>query len=213
VHHGSLSKEIRVQMEDDFKSERLKALICTSSLELGIDVGSADFTIQFDSPRQVTRLIQRVGRSGHRVGETSVGKIIATDPVEIAESLVISRRAMIEELEKLRIRPSPFSVLANQLVAMTLTESRVDKDQAFAIVTKAYPFKDLLRKDFEETADPCGPARALERREGFPEETEREEVLLREYLDDPRREDLQDKGHFLSEHHRNARRELRRDLR
>ena len=161
VHHGSLSKEIRIQMEDDFKSERLKALICTSSLELGIDVGSADFTIQFDSPRQVTRLIQRVGRSGHRVGETSVGKIIATNPTDIAESLVISRRAMIEELEKLRIRPNPFSVLANQLVAMTLTESRVEKDQAFAMVTRAHPFKDLLRKDFEETLQILADLRLL----------------------------------------------------
>ena len=150
VHHGSLSKEIRIQMEDEFKSEKLKALICTSSLELGIDVGSADFTIQFNSPRQVTRLIQRVGRSGHRVGEISFGEIIATNPTEVAESLVIARRAMIEELEKFRIRENPFSVLANQLVAMTLTESRVDKDRAFAIIRKAYPFRNLLRKDFEE---------------------------------------------------------------
>ncbi len=150
VHHGSLSKDIRVQMEDDFKSERMKALICTSSLELGIDVGSADFAIQFDSPRQVTRLIQRVGRSGHRVGEVSMGTIVATNPTEVAESLVIARRAMIEELEKFRIRQNPFSVLANQLVAMSLTESRVDKDRAFATITKAYPFRSLLRKDFDE---------------------------------------------------------------
>ena len=150
VHHGSLSKEIRVQMEDDFKSERLKALICTSSLELGIDVGSADFAIQFDSPRQVTRLIQRVGRSGHRIGEISVGSIITTDPSETAESIVIARRAMIEELEKFRIRDNPLSVLANQLVAMTLTEGRVDKETAFMTVKKSYPFRNLLRKDFED---------------------------------------------------------------
>ena len=150
VHHGSLSKEIRIQMEDDFKSEKLKALICTSSLELGIDVGSADFAIQFNSPRQVTRLIQRIGRSGHRVGEVSMGTIVATDPTEVAESFVIARRAMIEELEKFRIRPNPFSVLANQMVAMSLTEGRVEKDRAFATVTKAYPFRNLLRKDFEE---------------------------------------------------------------
>jgi ATP-dependent Lhr-like helicase len=150
VHHGSLSKEIRVQMEDDFKSEKLKALICTSSLELGIDVGSADFTIQFNSPRQVTRLIQRVGRSGHRIGEISTGKIIATDPSEIAESLAISRRAMVEELERFSIRGNPLSVLANQLVAMTLTEAKVDKDWAFRTITRAYPFRSLLRKDFDE---------------------------------------------------------------
>ena len=150
VHHGSLSKEIRVQMEDDFKSEKLKALVCTSSLELGIDVGSADFAIQFNSPRQVTRLIQRVGRSGHRIGEVSLGKIVATAPSEIAESIVIARRAMVEELEKFSIRQDPLSVLANQLVAMTLTEPKVAKDWAFETITRAYPFQGLLRKDFEE---------------------------------------------------------------
>lgn len=150
VHHGSLSKEIRVQMEDDFKEQRLKALICTSSLELGIDVGSADFTIQFNSPRQVTRLIQRVGRAGHRHYETSTGSIITTTPAETAESLVIARRAMLEELERYRIRENPLGVLANQLVAMTLTEPKVDKDWAYSTIRRAYPFRSLLRADFDE---------------------------------------------------------------
>ncbi len=149
VHHGSLSKAIRIQMEDEFKSQRLKALICTSSLELGIDVGSADFTIQFNSPRQVTRLIQRVGRSGHRHDAVSYGAVVCTSPVEVAESLVIARRAMVEELEKFSIRENPLGVLANQVVAMTLTETRVDKDKAFDTLRKAYPFKRLLRADFD----------------------------------------------------------------
>ncbi len=161
VHHGSLSKDIRVQMEDDFKNEKLKALICTSSLELGIDVGSADFAIQFDSPRQVTRLVQRVGRSGHRIGEISNGAIIATSPVETAESLVIARRAMVEELERFEIRKNPLSVLANQLVAMTLAGPRVDKDMAYALVRRAYPFRDLLRKDFDEVLQMLGDLRIV----------------------------------------------------
>ena len=150
VHHGSLSKTVRIQMEDDFKSQKLKALICTSSLELGIDVGSADFTIQFNSPRQVTRLIQRVGRSGHRHDATSYGTIVNTSPMETAESLVISRKATIEELETFTIRENPLGVLANQLIAMTLSQPRVDKNWAFEIVTRAYPFRRLLRADFEE---------------------------------------------------------------
>lgn len=161
VHHGSLSKEIRIQMEDEFKSEKLKALICTSSLELGIDVGSADFAIQFNSPRQVTRLIQRIGRSGHRIGEISLGKIVATEPGEIAESLVIARRAMIEELEKFRIRENPLSVLANQLVAMTLTEPRVDKEWAYTTVKRAYPFRNLLKKDFDDVVSLLGELHVL----------------------------------------------------
>lgn len=150
VHHGSLSKEVRVQMEDDFKEERLKALICTSSLELGIDVGSADFTIQFNSPRQVTRLIQRVGRAGHKHYETSTGAVVTTTPSETAEGMVIARRAMLEELERYRIRQNPLSVLANQLVAMTMTDHRVEKDLAFSTVRRAYPFRGLTRADFDE---------------------------------------------------------------
>ncbi len=150
VHHGSLSKMIRVQMEDEFKSQKLRALICTSSLELGIDVGSADFTIQFNSPRQVTRLIQRVGRAGHRHDAVSLGAVISTGPLETAESLVIARRAMVEELEKYAIRGNPLGVLANQLVAMTLTEPRVDKEEAFETIARAYPFRRLPRSDFDE---------------------------------------------------------------
>ena len=150
IHHGSLSKAVRIQMEDDFKSQRLKALICTSSLELGIDVGSADFTIQFNSPRQVTRLIQRVGRSGHRHDAISFGAIINTDPLETAESMVISRRATVEELESFTIRENPLGVLANQLVAMTLAEPRVDKDGAYSTIARAYPFRRLPRADFDE---------------------------------------------------------------
>ena len=73
VHHGSLFKDVRVQMEDDFKAGVLKSLICTSSLELGIDVGTADFVLQYNSPREVSRLVQRIGRSGHGVGEVSDG--------------------------------------------------------------------------------------------------------------------------------------------
>jgi len=152
VHHGSLSKDIRIQMEDDFKEERLKGLIATSSLEMGIDIGSADFAIQYNSPRQVTRLVQRMGRAGHKVGSLSEGAIVASNPDEIAESLVISRRAMAGEIEPLRIRESPLTVLANQLVSMAMV-GEVDTDWAFRIVRGAYPFRNLSRERFEEVLE------------------------------------------------------------
>src|SRR5436309_2981 len=99
VHHGSLSKDVRVQMEDEFKSGDLRALVCTSSLELGIDVGTADFVLQYNSPREVSRLVQRIGRSGHGVGEVSDGVILATHEDDVAEACAIARRALAEERE------------------------------------------------------------------------------------------------------------------
>src|SRR5437667_115178 len=118
VHHGSLSKDVRVQMEDEFKAGRLRALVCTSSLELGIDVGGADFVLQYNSPREVSRLVQRIGRSGHGVGEVSDGVILATHEDDVAEACAIARRALAEEIEDLVVRQDNRSVLANQLVAM-----------------------------------------------------------------------------------------------
>src|SRR6267143_1305519 len=111
VHHGSLSKDVRVQMEDDFKSGGLRALVCTSSLELGIDVGTPDFVLQYNSPREVSRLVQRIGRSGHGVGEVSDGLVVATHEDDFAEAAVIARRALAEELEPVVVRPDNFAVV------------------------------------------------------------------------------------------------------
>jgi ATP-dependent helicase Lhr and Lhr-like helicase len=155
VHHGSLSKEIRVQMEDDFKAERLKGLIATSSLEMGIDVGSADFAIQYNSPRQVTRLVQRMGRAGHGVGEVSEGAIVASSPDEIAESMVITRRALEGEIEPLRVRENPLSVLANQLVSMAMT-GEVDTQRVLGIIRRSHPFRHLPKRVFDEVLEQLG---------------------------------------------------------
>jgi ATP-dependent helicase Lhr and Lhr-like helicase len=155
VHHGSLSKEIRIEMEESFKQERLKGLICTSSLELGIDIGSADFAIQYNSPRQVARLIQRMGRAGHSVGAKSEGAIVASTPDEIAESLVITRKSNKEELEPLRVRENPLTVLANQMVAMAMAGT-VEMEEAYRTVVRAYPFRHLTKETFEGVLEQLG---------------------------------------------------------
>lgn len=152
VHHGSLSKEVRMEMEDRFKHGGIRSLICTSSLELGIDVGSTDMVIQYNSPRQVSRMIQRAGRAGHRIGERIRAKIIATAPDEVAEAMVVARRCDSKELEYFEGRPCPLTVVANQLIAMTMSGA-MDRDTAHRIFTGSYVFKDLSRGEMDDVLE------------------------------------------------------------
>ncbi len=149
VHHGSLSKSARIESENDFKSGKLKSLICTSSLELGIDVGKTDFVIQYNSPREVTRIVQRVGRSGHKVGMTSKGLILASNPEDLAESLVITRRALVGDLEQFKVRQNPLSVLSNQIISIALEYGKIRDRRIYEIIKRSYPFYNLSFKIFE----------------------------------------------------------------
>jgi ATP-dependent Lhr-like helicase len=149
IHHSSLSQEARIAVEEEFKGGRIPALICTSSLELGIDVGSIDLVIQYSSPRQVTRLLQRIGRSGHRVGRRSRGVIVTTDPDDILESLVISRRALAEELEGVRMPEKPYDVLAHQVLGLAMDRGRVGRQEALGILRRSPVFRSLTREELE----------------------------------------------------------------
>ncbi len=149
VHHGSLSKATRVEAENDFKSGKLKGLICTSSLELGIDVGDTDFVIQYNSPRQVTRLLQRVGRSGHQVGKTSRGVVLASTAEDHAESVIITKKALNGRLEKIPVRMNPLSVLSNQIISIALEYGKIASDTVYQLITRAYPFHRLARSTFD----------------------------------------------------------------
>ncbi|MCL2145855.1 MAG: DEAD/DEAH box helicase [Methanomassiliicoccaceae archaeon] len=152
VHHGSLSKENRTGIEDQFKNGGLRAVIATSSLELGIDIGTADLVIQYNSPREVSRMIQRAGRAGHRMGEVIRSVILATSPDEVAEALVIARRSDAKELEYFKGRASPFTVLANQLIAMTMS-GRTNRDLAYKIFRRSNSFKTLRRSDMDDVLE------------------------------------------------------------
>ncbi|RLJ02600.1 MAG: helicase, partial [Candidatus Aenigmatarchaeota archaeon] len=150
IHHGSLSKDVRVYAEKKFKEEELRALICTSSLELGIDIGSIDLVIQYMSPRQVSKLVQRIGRSGHRVGEKSKGIIIAADPDDILESVVIARKAMSNELEDIRFNKLSLDVLANQIIGLSLEYYDLDRKRIYNIITRSYLYSNLTEEKFDE---------------------------------------------------------------
>jgi len=150
AHHGSLSGPTRLRAEQDMKSGNLKAIVCTSSLELGIDIGAIDYCIQYGSPRQVTRFLQRVGRSGHRVDETAKGAMVAQDQDDALESIVIKARSRKRILEPIETPEKPYDVLMHGLTAMMIVERRWDVDEALLLVRKAYPFKDLSKEELVE---------------------------------------------------------------
>ena len=148
LHHGSLSKDVRENAEKNLKEGKIKALVCTSSLELGIDIGRIDFVIQYNSPRQVIKLVQRIGRSGHEINRKSSGIIISTDVNELYESLSIIDLMKSGYLEKPKVYIKPYDILALQIVGIALDYGRVDVDKAFNILRRSFIFKDLSKEEF-----------------------------------------------------------------
>ena len=147
VHHGSLSKPSRINVETGIKEGKLHGIICTSSLELGIDIGRLDFVIQYNSPRQVTRLLQRVGRSGHRIGGIANGAIVVQDSDDALEALVICRRSLADDLEPADIPQKPLDVLAHQIAGLLIAKRRWSFEEALSLIKKAYPYRDLEEQE------------------------------------------------------------------
>ncbi len=152
VHHGSLSKDARIEVEDRFKAGELDGLLCTSSMELGIDVGRIDHVVQYSSPREVARLLQRVGRAGHRRDEVSHGTIITGNPDDALEALAIARRAGEGHVETAGIHHGSLDTVANQVVGLAMDFGETSARHAYQVVTRAYPFRDLDEATFREVA-------------------------------------------------------------
>ena len=126
VHHGSLSRDVRVEAEERFREGAVRTLIATSSMELGIDIGHIEHVVQFGSPRQVSRLVQRVGRAGHRLDAISRGTVLATGFDDLLESLVIARRAKANECERIVPPAGAADVLANQVAAIAVEYGEIE---------------------------------------------------------------------------------------
>jgi len=150
VHHSSLSKDSRTSAEEKFKEGKLKALIATSSLELGIDIGDVDLVIQYMSPRQVTKLIQRVGRAGHKIDRSSKGVILTINNDDYIESMAILRKIEQNWIEKPTPPIKPLDVLAHQIVGITIQLGGASKERIISIIKRAYPYKSLTRQEFED---------------------------------------------------------------
>ncbi|MEM3181409.1 MAG: DEAD/DEAH box helicase [Candidatus Micrarchaeaceae archaeon] len=151
VHHSSLDKAERISVENAFKEGALKSIIATSSLELGIDIGSVDLVIQYGSPKQVTRLVQRVGRGGHREHAIANGKIVVANIIDALESLAILIQAKENRLEKQHMQKNAKDVLINQLCGISLEYGKLDADKAYGIIKRAAPYSSLSREEFDKT--------------------------------------------------------------
>jgi ATP-dependent Lhr-like helicase len=151
AHHGSISKELRLDAERRLKSEELRAIIATASLELGIDIGAVDLVCQIGSPKSIATLLQRVGRSGHTVGGTPRGKIFPLSLDELAECAALLDAARHGELDSVIMPEKPLDVLAQQIVAEVSCGERLE-EELYELVVRAYPYRDLSRKEFDDVA-------------------------------------------------------------
>ncbi len=147
VHHGSLAAETRQSMEDQLREGALAGLVCTSSLELGIDVGSVRRIVQVHSPKSVDRMLQRVGRADHRLGGLGRGHILSWDTDHLVEAAVIARGAMMGSIEPVEWRPMPRTVAANQLVLMAHAHKVVSLDIATEVLAATAQFEGWTRDD------------------------------------------------------------------
>jgi len=152
AHHGSVAREQRLEIEDALKAGRLPALVATSSLELGIDMGAIDLVIQVESPSSVASGLQRIGRAGHQVGEPSRGRIFPKFRGDLVEAAVVAMRMKSAQIESTTVPRNPLDVLAQQIVAMCAVED-LTVDEVAEVVAGAYPFADCTRAVLENVLD------------------------------------------------------------
>lgn len=152
AHHGSVSKEQRALVEEDLKAGRLPAVVATSSLELGIDMGAVDLVVQVESPPSVASGLQRVGRAGHQVGAVSTGVVFPKYRGDLVQAAVVTERMREGAIESLRVPANPLDVLAQQLVAMTAMDSW-DVDELLALIRRAAPFASLPESAYISVLD------------------------------------------------------------
>ncbi len=153
LHHSSLSKEIREETELTLREGRRGIVVCTSSLELGLDIGSAELVIHYGSPRQVSKLIQRIGRSRHNRDASAKGLIITNNSDDEFEARAILERIQEDSIEEQKIHHGSLDVLAHHLVGLTMQIGEISIEQAFELITKAYPFRNLQLEDLIDVLD------------------------------------------------------------
>jgi len=153
AHHGSMAKEARLDAEEKLKNGKLKVLVATASLELGIDIGHVDLVCQISSPHRIATFLQRVGRSGHTIKGVPKGRIFPLTRDDLIECAAMVRAVHDGELDRVSVPDKPLDVLAQQIVAETSAEAEWDEDALFNLFKRAYPYRNLEKKDFDEVVE------------------------------------------------------------
>jgi ATP-dependent helicase Lhr and Lhr-like helicase len=148
THHASLDRSVRLEVEDRLKNGELRAVVCSTSLELGIDIGAVDLVIMVATPKGVSRAIQRIGRSGHSLNRTSHGVLVATNVNDLVEATVTARLVKERALDPIRIQDKPYDVVAQHIVGLAAL-APIKLDEALQIVRRAYPFRNLTSQEFD----------------------------------------------------------------
>jgi ATP-dependent Lhr-like helicase len=149
AHHGSLAREIRLSAEERLKSGKLRAIVATASLEMGIDIGYIDLVCQLGSPRSIATFLQRVGRAGHSLGKVPKGRLFPLSRDELLESMALIRAVKRGHLDRVEIPQQPLDILSQQIVASVACEEW-DEDALYQMCRQAWPYRDLSRAAFEE---------------------------------------------------------------
>lgn len=191
AHHASLDRDVRLEVEDRLKRGELRAVVCSTSLELGIDIGSVDCVVMISTPKGISRALQRIGRSGHSIHKESHGILVATNVNDLMECVVCAEMTREARLDAVRIMEKPLDVLAQHIVGLAM-EARHTAEACLELVRRAQPFQDLTREEFERVRRYLeGGGRSLEKqyRETFGKITTRDGILVtptpkveREYL-------------------------------
>ncbi|HEX7860579.1 MAG TPA: DEAD/DEAH box helicase [Verrucomicrobiae bacterium] len=151
-HHASLDRDVRLEVEDRLKRGELRAVVCSTSLELGIDIGSVDLVVMLSTPKGVSKALQRTGRAGHNIKSVSRGLLMATNMNDLVECCATVLLARSRQLDEIRIPQAPLDVLAQHLVSMGCIREW-PKSEALALVRRAYPFRNIADHDFDEVLD------------------------------------------------------------
>ncbi|PIU30218.1 ATP-dependent helicase [Candidatus Woesearchaeota archaeon CG07_land_8_20_14_0_80_44_23] len=152
AHHGSLSKAHRFDMEKRLREGRLKCIVCSTSLELGIDIGYIDLVILLGSPKTVARALQRIGRSGHRLSDTTVGRLVVLDRDDLVECSVLLKDALEKKIDRIHIPENCLDVLAQQIVGIAVSE-KINIGTLLSMVRRSYCYHNLEEADFREVIE------------------------------------------------------------